>query len=98
MLTVEHIDVFFVAPSDLAQTLGHIGNPTHPTVQEVIDKALAQIVGAGRVAGTLVNDDTVERYLDLGVRFIMNSWTGWVAQGARAYLGKVAAKAPVAPR
>jgi 4-hydroxy-2-oxoheptanedioate aldolase len=98
MLTVEHIDVFFVAPSDLAQTLGHIGNPTHPTVQEVIDKALAQIVGAGRVAGTLVNDDTVERYLDLGVRFIMNSWTGWVAQGARAYLGKIAAKAPVAPR
>ena len=98
ILTVDHIDVFFVAPSDLAQTMGHIGNHTHPMVQDVIDKALAQIVGAGRVAGTLVHDDNVERYLDLGVRFLMNSWTGWVAQGAKAYLGKIAAKAPVVAR
>lgn len=98
ILTVEHIDVFFVAPSDLAQTMGYIGNHTHPTVQDVIDKALAQIVGAGRMAGTLVNDDNVERYLDLGVRFLMNSWTGWVAQGAKTYLGKIAARAPVVAR
>ena len=33
ILTVEHIDVFFVAPSDLAQTMGHIGNHPHPEVQ-----------------------------------------------------------------
>jgi 4-hydroxy-2-oxoheptanedioate aldolase len=98
ILTVEHIDVFFVAPSDLAQTMGYIGDHTHPAVQEVIDKALTQIVGAGRVAGTLVNDDTVERYLDLGVRFLLNSWNGWVAQGAKAYLGKIAAKAAVGTR
>jgi 2-keto-3-deoxy-L-rhamnonate aldolase RhmA len=93
ILTVEHIDVFFVAPSDLAQTMGHIGHHTHPAVQQVIDQAISEIVKAGRVAGTLVNDDTVERYLDLGVRFVMNSWNGWVAKGAQTYLGKVAAKA-----
>ena len=28
ILTVDNIDVFFVAPSDLAQTMGHIGNHT----------------------------------------------------------------------
>ena len=58
---------------------------------KVIDKALAQIIAAGRTAGTLVNDDTVERYLASGVRFFMTGWTNWVAQGARAYLQKVAA-------
>jgi len=93
ILTVDHIDVFFVAPSDLAQTMGHIGNHTHPAVQKVIDEAISKIVKAGRVAGTLVNDDNVERYLELGVRFVMNSWNGWVAKGAQTYLGKVAAKA-----
>jgi 2-keto-3-deoxy-L-rhamnonate aldolase RhmA len=62
-------------------------------VQKVIDEAITQIVKAGRTAGTLVNDDNVERYLDLGVRFVMNSWTGWVAKGATAYLKQVAAKA-----
>jgi 4-hydroxy-2-oxoheptanedioate aldolase len=96
ILTVEHIDVFFVAPSDLAQTMGQIGNPSHPAVQKVIDESIAQIVKAGRTAGTLVNDDNVERYLDLGVRFVMNGWTGWVAKGAQTYLGKVAAKVPAA--
>ncbi|MGE3536069.1 MAG: HpcH/HpaI aldolase/citrate lyase family protein [Candidatus Tectimicrobiota bacterium] len=89
ILTVEHIDVFFVAPSDLSQTMGHIGNPGHPEVQAVIDKAIAQIVAAGRTAGTLVNDSNVERYLDAGVRFLMSGWTNWVVQGAQNYLQKV---------
>jgi 4-hydroxy-2-oxoheptanedioate aldolase len=90
--------VFFVAPSDLAQTMGYIGNHTHPSVQQVIDEALTQIVKAGRAAGTLVTDDNVERYLDLGVRFVMNSWHGWVTKGASAYLNKVSAKGAVVPR
>ena len=98
ILTVDHLDVFFVAPSDLAQTMGYIGNHTHPAVQTVIDQALTQIVKAGRVAGTLVNDESVERYMDLGVRFLMNSWTGWVAREAGAYLGKIAAKAAAVAR
>ena len=89
ILTVDHIDVFFVAPSDLAQTMGHVGNWAHPEVQEVIDGALAQIVAAGRNAGTLVFDETVERYVAAGVRFLLTSWNAWVAQGARAFLEKV---------
>jgi 4-hydroxy-2-oxoheptanedioate aldolase len=98
ILTVDHIDVFFVAPSDLAQTMGHIGNPTHPAVQGVIDGAIKQIIDAGRTAGTLVNDDNVERYLDQGVRFVMTGWPAWVAKGATAFLKQVAAKPTAVPR
>ena len=61
-------------------------------VQAVIETALAQILAAGRTAGTLVNDENVEHYLAAGVRFFMTGWTNWVAQGARAYVQKVAAK------
>ncbi|RMF89182.1 MAG: aldolase [Nitrospinota bacterium] len=89
ILTVEHIDVFFVAPADLAQTMGHIGNHTHPEVQAVIEKALAQIREAGKVAGTLVTDETVERYLAAGVQFLYTAWPHWVARGARDFLAKV---------
>jgi 4-hydroxy-2-oxoheptanedioate aldolase len=98
ILTVDHIDVFFVAPSDLAQTMGHIGNPAHPAVQKVIDESIMQIVNAGRRAGTLVNDENVERYLALGVRFVMTGWPSWVAKGATAFLKQVAAKPTAAPR
>jgi 4-hydroxy-2-oxoheptanedioate aldolase len=93
ILKVDHIDVFFVAPSDLAQTMGHIGNHTHPDVQSTIDQALARIVAAGKVAGTLVNDDNVERYVSAGVRFLMTAWTNWVVQGYREFQRKVAGKA-----
>ena len=89
ILTVDNIDVFFVAPADLAQTMGHIGNHTHPDVQATIDKALAQIVAAGRTAGTLATDDNVERYRDAGVRFFLTGWTNWVSQGAKGFLQKV---------
>jgi 4-hydroxy-2-oxoheptanedioate aldolase len=71
--------------------MGHIGEPDHPEVQATIDDALAQIVAAGRVAGTIGADATRRRYLDMGVRFFYTSWTGWLAQGAKAMRGDLAA-------
>lgn len=85
ILTVDNIDVFFVAPSDLAQTMGHLGGLQHPDVLATIDKALGQIVAAGRTAGTLVNDDNVEHYLGKGVRFLLTGWFDWVASGAQMF-------------
>src|SRR4029450_6418848 len=71
IVKVDHIDVFFVAPSDLATSMGHIGNVGHPDVRKTIDAAIGRIVAAGRVAGTLVNTGNVERYTRLGVRALM---------------------------
>jgi 4-hydroxy-2-oxoheptanedioate aldolase len=91
ILRVDNIDVFFVAPSDLAQTMGHLGNPGHPEVQQAIDSAIARIVAAGRVAGTLVNDDNAASYIEKGARFLLTSWNTWLARGATEFLKKVAA-------
>src|SRR4030095_13649624 len=48
IVKVDHIDVFFVAPSDLATSMGHIGNVGHPDVQKTIDAAIGRIVAGGR--------------------------------------------------
>lgn len=90
ILEEERIDVFFVAPSDLAQTMGHTGNHGHPEVQRTIDDAIARIVRAGRIAGTLVTDENRERYLDQGVRFTMTSWLPWLVRGATAFRDSLA--------
>ena len=90
ILQVDHIDVFFVAPGDLAQSMGHLGQPTHPEVQATVDQATEQIIGAGRIAGAWVDDASVEGYIRKGVRFFMNGWQDWVSAGARDYLEKVA--------
>ena len=91
ILTVDHIDVFFVAPGDLAQSMGHLGQPTHPEVLATIDSAIGRITGAGRVAGMLVNGSTAEEYIKKGVRFIYTSWPPWVGAAAQGFLEKVAA-------
>lgn len=89
ILKVDDIDVFFVAPSDLAQTMGHLGNPGHPEVQAAIEAAIARIVASGRTAGTLVSDANVADYVAKGVKFLMTSFNAWIVRGSTEFLGKV---------
>ena len=89
ILKVDGVDVFFVAPSDLSQTMGHIGNPGHPEVQAAIDDAIARFVDAGRTAGTLVNDDNAAAYVEKGARFLMTSWNGWIARAGADFLARL---------
>jgi len=83
ILKVDHIDVFFVAPNDLATSMGHIGNMGHPEVQKTIDGAIRSIVGAGRTAGMLVSTANIETYARLGVRVVMTSFFPWIQAGLK---------------
>jgi 2-keto-3-deoxy-L-rhamnonate aldolase RhmA len=93
ILRVDHIDVFFVAPNDLATSMGHIGNMGHPDVQKAIDGAIGKIVQSGRVAGTLVSLDNIERYTKLGVRAVMTSFFPWIQAGVKTLMERGAAGA-----
>jgi 4-hydroxy-2-oxoheptanedioate aldolase len=93
ILKADHIDVFFVAPSDLATSMGHIGDVGHPEVQQTIDGTIARIVQSGRTAGTLVNSGNVERYTRMGVRAIMASFFPWIEAGAKDLMARAAAGA-----
>ena len=86
ILEVDHIDVFYVAPGDLAQSMGLLGQPNHPEVLKTVDKALTQIQNAGREAGTLENDDSVESYLEKGVKFVTTAIAPWLEKGAKDFL------------
>ena len=89
ILTVDNIDVFFVAPSDLAQSMGLIGQLSHPEVTGTIAGAIEKIASAGRNPGSLASDDNVEAYVEMGVKFMMTGWPAWVASGAQAFQAKV---------
>ena len=93
ILKVDHIDVFFVAPNDLATSMGHISKLDLPEVQQMVDGAITRIVQAGRKAGTLVSSVNVERYTRLGVRCIMTSFFPWIAAGAKDLMERAAAGA-----
>ena len=88
ILAVDHIDVFFIAPNDLAATMGHIGNIDHPEVQKTIDDTFACIHDAGRTSGYTASNDTIAHYAQMGVRCFLTGTGGWIAQGAADYLQK----------
>ena len=89
ILQVPHIDVFFVATGDLAQTMGFTGQRDHPEVMSVLKEAFKQITEAGRIAGANVSEQTIDWYLELGARFLFTQWDPWIAAGAKSFLAKV---------
>lgn len=85
IVQVEGIDIFYVAPGDLSQSMGLTGQTNHPDVRAVVDASIATIVGAGKVAGALTNEANLEQTLAQGVRFIGTSWDGWISSAAKRF-------------
>lgn len=68
---VDGVDGVFIGPSDLAASLGHIGNPAHPEVQAAIKDAVTRLKAAGKPAGILTgNEDEARRYIEWGYLFV----------------------------
>lgn len=53
ILDIREVDGIFIGPMDMATSLGHIGNPAHPEVQEVILGIERKVVGTGKFLGTV---------------------------------------------
>jgi 4-hydroxy-2-oxoheptanedioate aldolase len=74
ILAVEGVDVLFIGPGDLSQSMGYLpsvplGEERPQVVQEAVGAAVAKIRAAGRIAGTLVFEHEMERWAKAGVQF-----------------------------
>lgn len=68
---VEGVDGVFIGPSDLAASLGHLGNPQHADVQAAMKDAVERLAKIGKPAGILTgNEEEVRRYIDWGYLFV----------------------------
>ena len=81
---VDGVDGVFIGPSDLAASLGHLGNPAHPEVQEAIHNAVKRLKKVGKPAGILTgNEEEIRRYIDWGYLFVaVGSDVGLLAKSA----------------
>lgn len=72
ILEVEGVDGVFIGPSDLAASLGYLGQPGHPEVVRLIEDALQRIIAAGRAPGIFAADPELARnYLERNARFLI---------------------------
>ena len=86
LLAVEGIDVFFIGPSDLSQSMGFPGNAKAPPVARAIDAALASIVAAGRTPGMPASIETVAEVKALGCKYIYTHLPRLLGMAADAFL------------
>ena len=86
ILKVDGVDVFFIGPSDLSQSMGHPGNPNAPAVAKAIAEARAKIIAAGKLAGMPATSENLATVIGSGVRYIYTHLPRVLGVGATAFI------------
>ncbi|MGO4490512.1 HpcH/HpaI aldolase/citrate lyase family protein [Arthrobacter sp. 2YAF22_2] len=72
ILAVDGVDSIFLGPSDLAASLGVLGQQEHPRVRAAVEHCLAAARAAGKPAGVnAFNPTTARAYLAAGAAFVL---------------------------
>ena len=72
ILAVAGVDGVFIGPSDLAASMGHLGNPGHAQVQAAVEGAIRMIAAAGKAAGVFSADPAIAAaYQRMGASFLL---------------------------
>lgn len=86
ILQVEGVDVFFIGPSDLSQSMGYPGNPKAEPVANAIESTLQRIIAAGKTAGMPATTDNIAAVLQRGVRYTYNHLPALLGTACAAFL------------
>ncbi len=71
IMTVEGIDVLFLGPYDISQSLGLPGDVRNPKVEEALKVAAGKARAKGRAVGSYAKDVEMGKWLiDLGVQYL----------------------------
>ena len=69
IMAVDGVDVFFIGPTDLAQSMGFPGQNGHPNVQKVVQETFARIHAASKASGTPGAADQAKKNADAGILY-----------------------------
>jgi 4-hydroxy-2-oxoheptanedioate aldolase len=86
---VPGVDVVNIGVNDVAHAAGHPGEPEHPEVVALVDKAITRILSAGKTVGLNVLSNWETRmpyFLGKGVRWFNVHVNTFINRGAAQYL------------
>lgn len=71
IMAVEGLDILFIGPYDLSQSVGVPGDVTHPLVLKQMEEVIAKAKKAHKILGTFADDiAAAKRWMDAGVMYI----------------------------
>ncbi|MGI9374020.1 MAG: HpcH/HpaI aldolase family protein [Hyphomicrobiales bacterium] len=85
ILAVEDIDVFFIGPSDLSQSMGQPGDPAATPVADAVAQSLARINRSGHASGMPATTAKVEQVLAAGCTYIYTHLPNMVRAGSAEF-------------
>lgn len=83
ILAVEGIDVVFLGPYDLSQSLGIPGQVTDDRVEETMEDVCERAREAGKILGTYADTpELAQQWIDVGVQYVAVSVDATLLKGA----------------
>ena len=89
IVQVEGVDVFFVGPSDLSQSLGYPGRPETPEVRQAMNSVFDTVAATGKISGSAGNSQAIRGYLDRRVTYLYTHLTTLLSSAASTFHNEV---------
>ena len=87
ILAVPEVDVIFIGPTDLSNSLGRPGDLQHPAVQNALQRIVDAVVPSHCALGIMVNSSAAAReWQERGARYITTTLESLLAPAMRSYL------------
>ena len=87
LLEIDGIDVYYLGPEDISNSLGIPGQSKDERVVSLVEDSIRKIVATGRTAGTIAADSaSARRYMDLGVCYIATHCIRHMANASREFI------------
>ena len=90
ILQLEELDVIFIGPMDLSQSLGVMGEANHPKVLESIDIIIKKVIAAGKAVGIVSTASQAQDYINRGVQYLLvGTDQGMISTGATQIIKQI---------
>ena len=84
---VDGVDVLFLGPADMSHSLGYAGQPDHPEVVALLERAAEVIAASDKTLGIYAGSPAaVERWAARGARYFTAGFEELVRAGTNTYL------------
>lgn len=84
---IDGVDVVFVGPTDLSQSMGLPGQTTHPDVIATIQRVVDAVTPTGKAVGIMTRTvDNAHFWRERGIRFITVGLENVIIAGVRSYI------------
>ena len=89
-LEVDDLDVLFLGPSDLSQSMGLAGRKGHPDLVAAMDRVAAAVAGSDKILGIFAPtlEDAAE-WVGKGARYVVTGMEGFLRAGMAGYIDGV---------